>query len=328
MKRYIISIAASAAILGILLYFVPLEDVRQIPLQIGPIGIAVGIALYILSYLIVSLRWRLLFRDICPERTNLRLGDLVAVTALHNFINNFLPARAGDVSVVYLAKKHLGVSAPGGMTSLILARAMDFSALGLLALVFAIVQGQGSIAARNYVFTTAVFFLIAPVVGVIVMRRWGKTASEFFARIGGGESREKGLPSRTFRFVGTSALRLSEKRQTSFYLKLFAFSVAIMLVRVAIFSSFLIWAVEPVAPVSAAIIGLSCLVVSSTPIQGFLALGAFEGGWVLGYALLGLSTEEALLTAFNAHLIILLTLVFMAFIGNLWLTRKSRETKA
>ena len=78
-----------------------------------------------------------------------------------------------------------------------------------------------------------------------------------------------------------------------------------MAVRVGYLSVFAMHTADPITGAGAPLVGLCTLVASTIPIQGFMATGAFEGGWSLGYFLAGRTAEEGLLTAMSAHLLII-----------------------
>jgi len=319
MKKYIFPILIMIITLAVFFHYIPLERIPEIPKQIHVRGIGLGFLFYLLSYIFVAMRWRLLFVEGLGHKFKCPLPLLTVITSAHQFYANILPVRTGDLTIVYLARRHLGIEGSKGMTSLIIARAMDVIMLGFLALFFIVWQRHNTKLMHPGALSCAVLFISIPILGVVSAILWGKRiagwiddhVTRFLARRGSH------LLLRIAGFLSRTARLLSERKSLAFYSKCAVFSLAIMVLRISYLTAFATHAATPVEPLSAPLVGLSTLIVSTTPLQGFMGMGAFEGGWVLGYALVGLSTTEGLMTAVNAHLLVIFFLLLLGSLSNL-----------
>ena len=321
MKRYLFPILITLLTLVIILKYVPLERFPEIPKQIELSGIIVAFGFYLLSYVLIAIRWRMLFLEGAGGAFHASPFLLMLISGAHQFYGNFLPARTGDLTIMYLARKHLKLEVSLGMSSLIIARAFDFVALGALALVFIFWQGHNPRIMRPGTLTFAGLFISLPLLGILSAILWGERISRWLTDhiLPHVTRRGNALLIKITGFISRTTLLLSARRSISFYSRCFLLSILLMLLRVSIFSTFAIKSASPVPLVPAVIIGLSTLIASTIPIQGFLGLGAFEGGWVLGCVLVGLSPEDGLIVGMSVHLIIVIFLVFLGALCNLLL---------
>lgn len=112
--------------------------------EVKPGYLCVAVGLTILSYILRALRWPLLF----PENA-LPFGSSYRVLVLGFFMNNVLPARAGE-----LVRAHLGSKVLGKQRTLVLAtiaseRLADGLAISLMFVVIMMGFGRGHLAAEH-----------------------------------------------------------------------------------------------------------------------------------------------------------------------------------
>jgi len=323
MKKYILPIIITLFTFFIAAWYIPLEQLSQISKQITLRGLLIGFVLYLISYIVVALRWRVIFAEGLGGTLQASPFLLLLMTGSHQFYANFLPARTGDLTILYLAKKHLKIESALSMSSLIIARAFDFLVLGILAVVFIAWQHHQ----RTLLHPAAAFFtlglLCLPVAGILSALIWGKNMAVWIDRHAVHYLTGRGLKGliRLAQFLSRTIKMLSERKPEMFYIKCLGLSLVLMLVRVALLSIFVLFSPHSVPFLTGCLIGLCTLVASTIPLQGFLGLGPFEGGWVLGYVLAGFSSEEGLITAFNAHLLIIVFLVGLGSLSNFLLLR-------
>lgn len=325
--KLLIAVLISGIILLSLFWCIPVKRFSDIPTQIAPVGCVFGACLYFFTYVILALRWRILFNKTKARSSGPPLLSLFALAATHNFYSNILPARTGEISLVYLSKKYLGIDASEGMSSLVLVRTFDFIVLGLLATVFLILQQDNIFLAEKTILPWAVIFIFIPVLGLLSIIVWGETVAFWLEERMIDNDFKKTFYKKTMLFFIRTIRQLSKRKSCSFYTMCLGLSLILMLMRVSMLSVFLIYAVHP-APLGVAfLVSICTLVFLSLPIQGFLGLGAFEGGWVLGYAMTGLPVEDGLVTALNAHLLLLLYLGLLGAVGNTMLMRNKSAVK-
>lgn len=86
------------------------------------------------SYVVRTLRWRLLF----PRETAVRAGSLFGALMVSYLLNNVLPARAGDLLRAYLLGEREAISKSATLGTIVIERTVDLSAALALLLVVAI----------------------------------------------------------------------------------------------------------------------------------------------------------------------------------------------
>ena len=316
MKKYILPVIITLLTLLVVMRTIPFSRIPAIPKQISATGVLLGLVFYLWSYVLIAARWKVLFTGHLGQGLGVSRFLYLPITGAHQLYANFLPARTGDLTILYLAKKHLGVESPLGLTSLIVARALDFLALGILALIFLAWQHHNIALLHSGYLIFAVCLTGVPVVGIFASFLWGKRIAAWLDHhVAPDIHRSKQtLPVKLAMFFARALHILSERKSGGFYFKCLGISLLLMLVRIGLFSSFALYSRDAVPPVAAILIGLSTLIASVIPVQGVFGMGAFEGGWVLGYVLAGYSTQQGLLTAVSAHLLII---VFLTGLGSL-----------
>ncbi len=323
MKKYILPVVITVFTVFILARHVPIEKLHEIPRQVSLSGLLAGFALYLISYMIVALRWRVLFAESLEGNLRASFLLLLLMTGSHQFYANFLPARTGDLTILYLAKRHLKIDSSLSMSSLIIARAFDFLVLGILAVGFVAWQQHEKTILHPASALVAAGLFCLPVAGIVSALLWGKMMATWMDGRCSGRG-ERGI-FRLTRFLSRTIKTLSEKKPGIFYVKCLGLSMGLMIVRAVLFGIFVFFSPHSLSFFSGCLVGLCTLVASTIPLQGFLGLGPFEGGWVLGYVLAGRSPEEGIISAVNAHLLIILFLISLGLMSNIMLFRYARE---
>jgi len=327
MKKYILPVFITLFTIIIVVKYIPFSQIPYIPTMIAPLGILIGLVLYLLSYMLIAARWKILFGEGQKRKYPFSPILLLLITGSHQFYANFLPARTGDLTILYLAKKHLNIESPRGMTSLIIARSLDIVVLGMLSISFMAWQHQNIklLNASSIIFVLCLIGL--PVLGILSVILWGGKIASWLEHPVGHYLTARGWMelNRLFRFLSETMKTLHERKSWIFYMKCLGLSILLIVVRVCLFSAFILHSRHPVPLTAAPLIGLCTLLAALIPLQGFLGLGTFEAGWVLGYVLAGLSPEEGLITAVNAHLLIIVFIVSVGSLSN-FILLKTRST--
>lgn len=137
--------------------------------EVQPAYLVVAVLLTVLSYVLRALRWPLLF----PE-SSLPFGASYRVLVLGFFMNNVLPARAGE-----LVRAHLGSKVLNQPRTLVLAtiaseRLADGLAISLMFVVIIMEFGRGDLApehAQKLMWFAYLFgFVALAVIGVLLLR--------------------------------------------------------------------------------------------------------------------------------------------------------------
>jgi uncharacterized protein (TIRG00374 family) len=121
----------------LLVLFFRNQDASQIwsgLLEVQPLWIVPGIAVYFLGIWLRAVRWRLLMRPFADVPSK-RLADVILIGFT---VNNILPLRLGELVRTFVLRRSHGVPIPATLATILIERVLDMVALcGLMTLVFA-----------------------------------------------------------------------------------------------------------------------------------------------------------------------------------------------
>jgi uncharacterized protein (TIRG00374 family) len=237
--------------------------------------------------------------------------------------NNILPARVGELSLVYLLNRYEHVSLSSATVALILARVFDLVAVALIFVVAASVSlGDLPETASIVIRLVSVAMLLAIAVLVTAVR-FGGRGLQLIRRILGhfGLDRhpiaEFGLAKMLEVVQAFEAIQSPQR-----YLYVFLWSLLVWFGTFAWFYAFLRSTGIQVA-VTNLIVGSTFAVLSKAiPFISIGGLGAHEVGWTAGFILVGLDKTTAIASGFAVNILTILSSVILGTLGLLRLRRK------
>jgi hypothetical protein len=309
-SRYV-AVAISIFLVIILFSQISLSDVTETLTKIPLINVVAGFVLYAFSYIFRAWRFRVLLND------EVKITDLFDIECVHNMVNSLLPARTGELSYIYLLKSYTRRSTGEGIATLVVARIFDFIALAILFFiaVLLIKDVPGFFADLLWI---AAFFAIILLIIFIVLLHSGRKFAIFAQKT-------------------ITKIHL-EKNRIADYIVRKSFETAESLekirvgknISVLVLSSFLVWGSNfaivyllmsgmnfPISFFSVILGGTLILLTSVLPIQGIAGFGTTESIWTLAFVPLGLSVEEAIISGFCYHIIVILYFMILGTYG--WL---------
>lgn len=93
------TILATFVGLGLILLFLPIDEIVEVIPRISLKNLFLGLILYTASYLLRTLRWKYYY----PRAG---LGELFFTTSVNTFLNNLFPARLGELSILALLRRY------------------------------------------------------------------------------------------------------------------------------------------------------------------------------------------------------------------------------
>jgi uncharacterized protein (TIRG00374 family) len=329
--RSIVSFLIAVALVWALLEWsdVHLADVARtvarMPLSSFLIALAIHCAIYALR------AWR--FRTLIPGAPPPTLAQAVVIGAAHNLATYLLPAKTGEGAWVVYLKTRLGVSASVGLASLVVARLLDLAVLcGELGVVCLWLAWTGRAGALPWpagfgallLALTLLFFVLASRSHWLTSMARQLLAWSGLARTRIGERIGLQLAS------VAAALRDASSRG-----RLARAALLTVPQWVGIFAFYAVLAralgLDAGVGFVEACFGSSLAVLTNLlPINGFAGFGTQEGGWVLGFGILGVPRDAALATALGVHVVqlfdtLLLGLIALALLAWLWPPRRAVE---
>ncbi len=269
-KKFLLPLLISLVFFSLFLYTVPLHEITDAFSELGVLQVFSAFVLYTLSQLTRSLRWKVILRE-------LGLREAFLINSANIFFNNLLPARTGELSWFYYAKRS-GVELKSSLWSFFLGRAYDL--LGLLALFllsYALLLG-----ALHFVLVLLMLTLLSPSIPY---------TRAFVPPVG---------KLREFReFIGRELTPSLSIKLTVLSTLSFIFKALSVYVLVAVLLN------TDVFRFSFAFAGGELTTI--LPVHGFMGYGTYEAGFLIPLKLMGVEIREGLKVGFIAHTFLLVS---------------------
>ncbi len=210
----------------------------------------------------------------------------VRISLLHNFFNNLLPMRSGEISLPLMLKQYFAIPGMRAVAALLLFRILDLHVLGLILLATSLVLFPGL--SLGIVMLLLLWLTIPWLV-------W-----KFHARLA------QNLGNKTHNKWASRLLQFMESfpRDLSRLLTAYGWTFINWLVKLWVLSWILLQFYN--MPASTALTSVIFGDASSVlPIHGVAGIGTYEAGVVLGGGLLGENARNILPAAINLHLFVL-----------------------
>jgi uncharacterized protein (TIRG00374 family) len=312
----IVAVIITIVLLALLFSQINLEDVITTLKNINPMYLIAGFILYTCSYFFRAWRFHILLNR------EVRIKDLFDIECVHNAMNNLLPARTGELSYVYLLKKMNNKTIGDGVATLVVARIFDFIALIILFFIAVVVIIAIPKIIMDALWIIAFFAIFLLIVLVLLLTKGKKFVTG----------------------VQKTAERLHwEKNPVIHYLIRKGFETVDSLDKIQmkksigplITSSLLIWGFNYVViyllmmgmnfQISILLVvlgGTFILLTTVLPIQGIAGFGTTETIWTLVFVPLGLSLDQAIISGFCYHIVIILYFTILGLYG--WITTRGK----
>lgn len=312
LNKKVLGILISLLFLGIIINQVDIEKTIQSFGLLNPLFIIPIIPVYLMSFVIRALRWRIFL-----HREDLRFNSLLSSIFIGFSLNCLLPARAGEIYRAYFFSKKENLNKTKVFTSVILERIFDGLTLFviLLGAIYLICPGKMF---SNIALSAGAVFLS----GFVLLLTLAKVQKE-------GDKRKKVqlLLLKTFKILPEKLRLLAENILNKAFSILHSFIDGLttmdswkLLVKSAFFS-FLIWIMEgsfmflviksfsiDISMLGAMLV-LTVTAFSSLIPAGPAGIGPYQWGYMLALGVFGISSELGLaVSVINQLLVIILVL--------------------
>ncbi len=312
-----VSLVATIVLVWLLLQQIRAKDIIE-SFQMIPLGMLItALVLYCTTYLFRALRFRLLLEKA------INLGRLVNIVAVQNLIGNLVPLRVGELSLVYLNKK-AGVRGTKSLAVLIIARVFDLAVLSgflMLSLLFlegafipkGLVFGLGAITLGAFIALLAMLFLkekflllTEKIFSIMHLQR-----SAFFQKV-----KDHIIDT----IHGFEVIRGKREAGATFLLTLAAWVPSFLLFFLLVQALGLrlgFWQVV--------FFNVFQIFLPMIPVYGIGGFGTTEGYLTVMLILFGIGKDQAILSSFVLHIIILGFTVLVGAIGLIGLYSKHKN---
>lgn len=313
MKRFlklILSAGLTAALVWFLLKNIEFSDVISAISGASPIYLLLAVAIYFMMMALRAVRFSVLLKSKIPAT------EMLPVVLVHNFMNNIIPFKMGELSYVYLLKKTGKGSYSHGISTLVIARVFDLLSISLFFFISLLASGKMAAASgldKTMPFVFSLVFLLMFILFMLLFRQtWIKKAAGYFFGM---------MPGKKIEAIKKKALGLLdifiEMQSKSIITKAFILSVLITLSGVLFIFS-LVQALGYSLPINVLIIAIGiAMLTTSLPIYGIGGFGTVEGAWAIVLSYFGYPIETSIIVSFSSHIIQLAAATLFAFGG--WL---------
>jgi uncharacterized protein (TIRG00374 family) len=316
--KRILPFVLTLLIVGGLLSQISVRDVVGLLSSISYRWVLVGLACYLVTNVFRAFRLQVLL----PDQTT-QLLNLLSISVAQSMFNNILPARLGELSLVYLLNKYEAIPLDRATVALIVARVFDYLAVAAIFVVAAMVSVRNLPQnAANFIFAAITVMLLSVVI-LLSAAWWGRglvLVQWLLGRLGVVRHRlvVSGL-QKMHQVVEAFELVTSPIR----YLLVFGWSLFVWCGTFAWFYAFL-RSMHIQVVVDSLVVGSTFAVLSkAVPFISVGGLGAHEAGWTVGFMLVGFDKTTAISSGFAVNILTLLSSLALGPWG-LWILTRMR----
>lgn len=322
--KSIIKIASTSifAVLAVylLLSKIDLSRIPEVLTGISPIALFISFGLYAFFVFIKTLRFKLILTSDAKSQTQTEIPtlQLYSIVALHTFWSNLLPMRTGDLSYVYFMKTRGTVSGVKSVASLMIAGIID------LFLLMATMATIGfAFRAKLSATLSGMFLFGLPIIGCIFLisligtmlfcpGRVHKLLDKISSIL---HSRENRILLWLYDKFNQLLQELTDISFNWRFAKIMLASLTVLFLRFGM-QCYLIKAMHLEIKILPILFALAFTgFCNMFPIQSIGSLGAVEAPWTLALISFGISKEDAILSGFSLHIVIIIYCVFMGLYG-------------
>lgn len=322
--RLLLSAAIGAACLWALFHWSDLElaDLWSSWKRLSWPAALGALCVHVAIYFVRSQRFRVLL----PADDRPTKPAMLAISAAHNLAAYVLPAKTGELSLVMYLKAHSGVSTSAGLAALFVSRLLDLATLCLLLALATVHVLLTRSALPDWFYALAALLAAGSALLLFLSAR-----SDVLVRVASSIARSLGMARWK---LGLELLSRAEELRSALRLApagraLWIAAVQSLAMWIGIFLFYAILARGLGMPADLGLaeyaFGSSLAVLTNLlPVNSFAGFGTQEGGWVVGFCLLGVARDLALSTGLGVHLAQLASTLVLGFLGHLamgWLPR-------
>lgn len=295
-----------------------IQHVIDIFSKIQPVYIIISILLYFLSNYLKALRFFILL-----ENFGINKELLFGIVSYQNFFNLILPARTGELTLIYYLKKLANINISRGFYSLLFTRIVDLVVVAVIFIVSSFIKWHLSgsnilLIIALIVLLFSVFFMFKLDSIIILIKKVFVFFSKFTKKV------NKPYIQKIILSIDNFLTELIKLQQGQKYLKILFISIVIWLNLYLIFYYNIHAFIDGIAFNDVLIGATGAILTNVLPINSFGSFGTLETGWTGGFLLIGMSLSDAIITGFGSHIIMLLSAVIIVIVWKIYYFFKNK----
>lgn len=264
--------------------------------------------LYCLSNYLKSLRFTLMLKA-----HRIKHSDMFAIVSYQNFFNLILPARTGELTLIYYLKKIGGLKVSKGLHSLLLSRFMDLMVVAVIFIVSSYFYWGRALPLPLLIVSLIILSgSLLLVFRLGLMLEIAKKTFEALTKISG--LRNTKLVHKGIEAVDKFRDAIPEYSSKRDYFLFITVTVVIWINFYIIFYFNIKALIDGVSFLRVLIGATGAVLTNTLPVNSFGSFGTLEAGWTGGFMLVGMNLQDAVLTGFAYHVMILLCAAVIALL--------------
>lgn len=304
LKKYLFPTAIGLAFIYFLLKTLDLSESYGYFTGIETTPLFMSLLLYFIQYLLLAVRWKILVK------ADIGIAPLFAVTSIHNMTNNVMPFRTGEAAFPYLMKRYYGLNLGDTTAYLIYARIFDMLAVMIFFFVSLLFSYESVFKTFSSLEVDSMKFLLYLAVLIVTIL--------FLYIVSGRLSRFEAKKESSLKMGIKAALQSLLKGMKS--VEVFKIISGLSISSLAVFLARYIFFMYALAtfgvdlPFYKVITAATMAILAAVfPVQGAGGFGTIETGWVMGFILIGMDKELALMAGLGTHTLrLVFSLIFAA----------------
>lgn len=301
----ILKLLLSAGIFIAIFKFVNIDNLIELFTKISFTSILAYQFIYFGVYYMRALRFHIL------TEKKISMIKWIFISCIHGLYNRILPARSGEVSLLYYAKKIGDIEIINSLNILLVSRLSDLMSVIMLFLVALVSSSSALNVYPKIIIISLIFILVVLFILTKQLKRILKFSISMLNRILIKLEVLKKLQKKLSSINTDSIKGLSNKN----FLQIFIVS---MVQWIALYFLFYIILkdIKNELSLSYVIIGSAYANISNLiPISAVGGFGTMEAGWVLGFTILGVSKESALSTGLFTNIVTFILTIILGLAG-------------
>lgn len=252
---------------------------------------------YFVSNFFKMLRFRVMLKNY-----GIPLFDLYTITSYHNFFNQIMPARTGELTFVYYLKHIANADISKGLHILVVTRIFDFMVISAFFICSLILY----FGARTSValVTAGMIFIIISIITLFNLKWLVILCGKFFRSLMYKlKLEEKKLSGKILGKIDVVVEEFSSFETGRFVPKLAVTSILTWSTLYFLFYLTIISFGIEINPLQSVVGSTGSVLTNVLPINSFGSFGTLEAGWTGGFVLVGMNEQDAIFTGFGYHVI-------------------------
>jgi len=307
--RSLVFLILSVITIIVLLKFISSDDLLRTLKNADLKYLVVCVLLYAVINFFKSIRLRLVLK------TDAKISLLYIISSFHNFFNQILPARTGELTLIYYLKKYTDVTSIKSLHTIIVIRILDLSVVGLLFSVSCILYFGKNISLGLILSTIAVVIitlslvLFLPQIITLIRISSDSILDKF--------NFKKVFFNRLRKIIRNVEKEFNNQNIKSNLIYILFMSVIIWLHLYLFFYYSIKFCGEDINLIKSVIGSTGAVLTQVIPINSFGNIGSLEAGWTIGFVFAGVPLETAIITGIGSHIVNFVSSVVLAIFSKL-----------